>query len=172
MPAAGLAMAGVARAAGPTKITKIEFIRFRRDLRIRDVSPNWFWVRLHTDSGITGIGESYPGTEAHLGALKEIAPYLIGKDPTRIDQSNLKLSEKTLNVVKEVQRISEEVGKPMSQVAINWVRQQPKAQMIPILGARSKKQLKDNLGVLDWSLSDEQWKCLDEVSAIDMGFPH
>jgi L-alanine-DL-glutamate epimerase-like enolase superfamily enzyme len=67
------------------KITKIEFIRFRRDLRIKDVSPNWFWVRLHTDAGISGIGESYPGTEAHLGALKEIAPYVIGKDPTQIE---------------------------------------------------------------------------------------
>lgn len=86
LPAAGLTMAAAARAAGPAKITRIEFIRFRRDLRIRDVSPNWFWVRLHTDTGITGIGESYPGTEAHLGVLKEIAPYLIGKDPTRIER--------------------------------------------------------------------------------------
>ncbi len=94
------------------------------------------------------------------------------KDPTRINQKELKLREKSLKIVEEVQRISEEVGKPMSQVAINWIRQAPKAQMIPILGARSAKQLKDNLGVLDWKLTDEQWKCLDEVSAIDMGFPH
>jgi len=94
------------------------------------------------------------------------------KDPTRIDQSELKLGEKTLNVVKEVETISKEAGKPMSQVAINWVRQQPKAQMIPIIGARSAKQLKDNLGTLDWKLTDEQWRRLDEVSAIDLGFPH
>ena len=94
------------------------------------------------------------------------------KDPTRIDQGNLKLGEKTLKIVSEVENISKGVGKSMSQVAINWVRQQPKAQMIPILGARSAKQLKDNLGVLDWKLSDEQWKSLDEVSAIDLGFPH
>jgi aryl-alcohol dehydrogenase-like predicted oxidoreductase len=94
------------------------------------------------------------------------------KVPTRVDQDKLKLSEKSSNILKEVQRISEEVGKPMSQVAINWVKHQPKAQMIPILGARSAKQLKDNLGVLDWKLTDEQWKCLDEVSAINLGFPH
>lgn len=94
------------------------------------------------------------------------------EDPTRIDQEKLKLGEKSMKVVNEVKRIAEEVGKPMSQVAINWVRQQPKAQMIPILGARSEEQLKDNLAVLDWKLSDEQWKCLDEVSAIDLGFPH
>jgi len=73
-------------AAGPMKITKVEAIRFRRELRIQDLYPNWFWVRLHTDAGITGIGESYPGTEAHLGALKEMADLVIGKDPTRIER--------------------------------------------------------------------------------------
>jgi L-alanine-DL-glutamate epimerase-like enolase superfamily enzyme len=81
-----LAPAVAVRAAGPMKITKIEFIRFRTDLRIKDVRPNWFWVRLHTDAGVTGIGESYPGTEAHRGALKELAPYVLGKDPTRIER--------------------------------------------------------------------------------------
>ena len=74
------------RGASPTKITKIEFIRFRTDLRIKDVRPNWFWVRLHTDTGVTGIGESYPGTEAHRGALKDLASYILGKDPTRIER--------------------------------------------------------------------------------------
>ena len=43
-------------------------------------------MRLHTDKGIIGIGESYPGYEAHRGALKEIAPTVLGKDPTRIDR--------------------------------------------------------------------------------------
>lgn len=44
--------------------------------------------------------------------------------------------------------------------------------MIPILGARRVEQLEDNLGVLDWSLTDEYIKQLNEVSAINMGFPH
>jgi aryl-alcohol dehydrogenase-like predicted oxidoreductase len=57
-------------------------------------------------------------------------------------------------------------------VVFNWVRQQPKAQVIPIPGARSAKQLKDNLGVLDWKLTEEKWKCLDEVNAMDLGVPH
>lgn len=94
------------------------------------------------------------------------------KSPTRLNQKKLKLSEKTISIVKEVEKISKEAGKPMSQVAINWVRQHPNTQMIPILGARSAKQLQDNMGVLDWSLSAEQYQRLNEVSAIDMGFPH
>lgn len=81
-PAARMA----AQTAGPLKITKVEALRFRRDLRMQGVSPNWTWVRLHTDQGITGVGESYPTDEAHMGALRELAPLLIGKDATRIER--------------------------------------------------------------------------------------
>jgi aryl-alcohol dehydrogenase-like predicted oxidoreductase len=94
-------------------------------------------------------------------------------DPTRLDPEKLDLSEKAQSVVREVQRVAEVVGRPMSQVAINWVRQQQdRAQIIPILGARRLEQLQDNLAVLEWELSAEQRKRLDEVSAIDLGFPH
>src|SRR4030095_16073865 len=81
-----LAAARAAAAVGPMKITKVEVVRFRRDLRIQGLAPNWTWVRLHTDTGLIGIGESYPTQEAHIGALREIAPLLLGKDPTRIDR--------------------------------------------------------------------------------------
>jgi len=94
-------------------------------------------------------------------------------EPTRIDPNKLELSEKAHAVVREVQKISQESGRSMSQVAINWVRQQQnKSQIIPIVGARNMTQLKDNLGVLDWTLNDDQLKRLDDVSKIDMGFPH
>jgi aryl-alcohol dehydrogenase-like predicted oxidoreductase len=95
------------------------------------------------------------------------------EDPTRLHADELELSEKAVAVVEEVQRVAGETGRTMSQVAINWIRQQgDKSQIIPILGARSAAQLEENLGVLDWALSDDQLKRLDEVSKIDMGFPH
>ncbi len=75
-----------AAAVGPMKITKIEAVRFRQDLRIQGIAPNWMWVRLHTNTGLIGIGESYPGHEAHRGALKELSSYILGKDPTQIDR--------------------------------------------------------------------------------------
>lgn len=91
---------------------------------------------------------------------------------TRLDPDNLKLSDKAQAVVLEVQKIAQETGRSMGQVAINWIRQKPKAQMIPILGARTAAQLQDNLGALDWSLTEEQWKRLDDASHIELGFPH
>ena len=94
-------------------------------------------------------------------------------EPTRVNPEQLKLSEQAMSIVKEVQAIAQECERPMSQVAINWIRQQThKAQIIPIIGARSVTQLQDNLAVLDWSLTPEQLDRLEKVSAIDMGFPY
>jgi len=45
--------------------------------------------------------------------------------------------------------LAKEIGRIPSQVAINWVRQTP-YQMIPIMGARTEKQLKDNLGCIEF----------------------
>ena len=45
-----------AAAAGPMKITKIEAVHFNPEIRLQGVSPNWTWVRLHTDTGLIGIG--------------------------------------------------------------------------------------------------------------------
>ena len=63
-------------------------------------------------------------------------------------------SEAELAAGAAVVRLAGELGRSPAQVAINWVRQQP-GNIIPILGARSVKQLQDNLGCLDFRLTDE-----------------
>ena len=42
----------------------------------------------------------------------------------------------------------------------------------PIIGARTPEQLGDNLGALEVDFTAAQLARLDEVSAIDLGFPH
>ena len=47
--------------------------------------PNLLYVHVHTDEGITGLGETFLGVgpvEAHFHEI--IAPYLLGKDPSKI----------------------------------------------------------------------------------------
>ncbi len=75
-----------AEAVGPLKITRIEAVRFNPERRIQGIAPNWIWVRLHTDKGLVGVGETYPGHEAHVGALRELAPFVLGKDSTQIER--------------------------------------------------------------------------------------
>jgi len=93
-------------------------------------------------------------------------------EQTRNDKNEVKISERVQKIVDEVAAIAQETGKSKTQVCVNWIRQQQnRAQLIPILGARTPEQLQDNLGSLDWSLTDEQLVRLDEVSRIDYGFP-
>lgn len=81
------------------------------------------------------------------------------------------VSEKKLTVAAEVIKIADELGRAPSQVALNWVRQQT-GVMIPIIGARTLKHIEDNLGCVEFKLSDEQLKRLSDASKIELGFPH
>lgn len=68
-----------------------------------------------------------------------------------------------------VEQIAREVCCTPAQVAINWVRSKG---IIPILGANKLSQLQSDLACLDFQLSGEQLKALDDVSNIELGFPH
>ena len=80
-------------------------------------------------------------------------------------------SDRIKKIASVLMELAKETGRTPSQIAINWVRQRP-YQMIPILGARSEKQLREDLGCLDFELTPEQIDCLNEASPIDLGFPH
>jgi aryl-alcohol dehydrogenase-like predicted oxidoreductase len=70
-----------------------------------------------------------------------------------------------------VVKVAQETNATPSQVAIAWVRRSP-ALIVPLVGARTALQLKDNLGCLALELNEEQKARLDAVSAIEPGFPH
>jgi galactonate dehydratase len=56
-------------------------------LRLYPVAPRWLFLALDTDEGIVGWGEPVIEGRAHTvaAAVKELAPYLIGKDPRQIN---------------------------------------------------------------------------------------
>ena len=61
------------------KITAVETLRIAE-------RPNLVWVRLRTDEGITGLGESWFGSATVEADVHErIAPLLLGEDPEHID---------------------------------------------------------------------------------------
>ena len=91
--------------------------------------------------------------------------------PSEEPKRSTDTSERIKKIASVLMELAKETGHTPSQIAINWVRQRP-YHMIPILGARTEKQLKDNLGCLDFELTQEQIACLEEASPIDLGFPH
>jgi len=97
--------------------------------------------------------------------------YNENKNETGRAQMNNSINENNLSIASEVINVAKEVGCTPSQVALNWVRQQP-GVIIPIIGAKSESQLKDNVDCLKYPLNDEQLNRLNEITKIDLGFPH
>ncbi|HUX96957.1 MAG TPA: mandelate racemase/muconate lactonizing enzyme family protein [Bacteroidales bacterium] len=65
-------------------ITGIETVRFK--------NGHWMWIRLHTNEGITGTGETYPFNEANTAVIKDLewhswAGKLMGTNPLEIEQT-------------------------------------------------------------------------------------
>ncbi len=73
-------------------------------------------------------------------------------------------------MAREVIAVADELGVTPAQVAIAWVRAQP-WHSVPIVGARTETQLRENLGALEVELSTEHLERLDAVSEFRVGFP-
>lgn len=60
------------------KITQLEILK---------VPPSWVWIKIHTDEGITGLGEPYleNHADAVIAEVLRMEPFLIGQDPTRVE---------------------------------------------------------------------------------------
>ena len=56
------------------KITQLEIIK---------VPPSWVWLRIHTDEGVTGLGEPYLENHAEsvIAEVRRLEPLLLGSDP-------------------------------------------------------------------------------------------
>ncbi len=98
---------------------------------------------------------------------------LTGKynSPSNEPRRSKEVSAENLKLAETLMQVARDIGRTPSQVAINWVRQQKSALMIPILGARTLKHIQDNLGCLEFELTREQMEQLTNASPISLGFP-
>ena len=72
-------------------------------------------------------------------------------------------TERTWNLIDAVQKVAEDRGVSMAEVALAWVTDQP-AVTATILGARTTDQLETNLLAADLHLSAEETAALDQAS--------
>jgi aryl-alcohol dehydrogenase-like predicted oxidoreductase len=87
---------------------------------------------------------------------------------TRINPASI--SEHQRNVATTLQSVADDAGATPSQVAIAWARSRSPA-IHPIIGARRRDQLLDNLGATDVDLRDDAAARLDAAAGIDLGCP-
>lgn len=64
-----------------------------------------------------------------------------------------------------------DLGKSVTQIAINWLLRRPTVSSV-IIGARNEAQLRENLGAADFTLDDESIAMLDAASARALPYPY
>lgn len=89
----------------------------------------------------------------------------------RVKEESKRRSQWALDISKVVVEEAEKLGITPAQLAYRWTMEQSH-QVIPIIGARTSNQLADSLEVVNISIPPETLQRLNEVSAIELGFPH
>lgn len=77
--------AAAAQSAPSMKITRIETVYWKS----RDEAPfwpHWTWVKIDTDAGVSGIGETYPRGSVEAAVVHSAAASLLGDDPRDIER--------------------------------------------------------------------------------------
>jgi aryl-alcohol dehydrogenase-like predicted oxidoreductase len=75
------------------------------------------------------------------------------------------------NVVDALEAVAAEVGKSVTQVALNWLLQRPTVCNL-VVGARNEAQLVENIGAVGWQLSTAQIERLDWASQRTPIYPY
>src|SRR5688572_21307874 len=80
-------------------------------------------------------------------------------------------NEYLYTVVDALDAVAKETGRSVPQVALNWLLRRPSVANV-IIGARDEKQLRDNLGAIEFTLTPEQMAVLDNASARTPAYPY
>jgi aryl-alcohol dehydrogenase-like predicted oxidoreductase len=132
----------------------------------------WELMPLADDQGIGALVWSPLGWGRLTGKIRRGRPLPLNSRLHATAQFGPPVNEKRLYAVVDVlDAIAQEAGRTVPQVAIAWLLTRPTVSSV-IIGARDEAQLRDNLGAIGWSLSADQLKRLDEVSAVMPPYPY
>lgn len=98
----------------------------------------------------------------------------VAEDESRSMQSHPvwhQIPDKMFDVVDLAEKIGKHHGRSTAQVAIRWLLQKDVTSSV-IIGARTLEQLDQNMAVNGWSLSADEMKQLDDMSACEPPYPY
>jgi aryl-alcohol dehydrogenase-like predicted oxidoreductase len=98
----------------------------------------------------------------------------VGRLETLKDSPNpafRRLTPRNQAIIAELEAVAKAIGRPMAQVALNWVANRPGVASV-IVGATTPAQLASNLAALSFSLPAELKQRLDAASAPPPAYPY
>lgn len=88
---------------------------------------------------------------------------------TTSDPEAMQESEKTKQIVDSLAIIAGQLNATIGQVALSWLLTK---DLFPIIGVRTSGHIDESLGALNIHLDNEQIRILDELSAVNLQYPH
>jgi aryl-alcohol dehydrogenase-like predicted oxidoreductase len=132
----------------------------------------WELMPLARDQGVGALVWSPLGWGRLTGKIRRGQPLPSNSRLQATAQFGPPVDEARLYAIIEVlDTIATETARTVPQIAIAWLLSRPTVSSV-IIGARDEAQLRDNLGAVGWSLSVNQIKRLDEVSAVMPPYPY
>ena len=124
----------------------------------------WELMPLGLDQGVDLMVWSPLGWGRLTGKIRRGQPIQSGRIQAGGATGGPEVADEHLyNVVDVLDKIAQETGKSITQIALNWLLQRPTVANI-VIGARDEKQLVQNLGALGWQLTPDQMERLHQVS--------
>ncbi len=132
----------------------------------------WDLLPLGADQGLGALVWSPLGWGRLTGKIRRGQPLPAGSRLHETAGFGPPVEEELLyRVVDALEEVAAETGRSVPQVALNWLTRRPTVASV-IIGARNEAQLRDNLGAVGWSLSEEQAARLEAASAVTAPYPH
>ncbi len=132
----------------------------------------WELMPLARDQGVGALVWSPLGWGRLTGKIRRNAPLPAGSRLHATADYGPPVDEARLyDVIDVLEAIAAETGKSVPQVAIAWLLARPTVSSV-IIGARNEEQLRQNLGAVGWSLSQEQIDRLSAASETTAPYPY
>ncbi|WP_311275966.1 aldo/keto reductase [Methylobacterium sp. WCS2018Hpa-22] len=132
----------------------------------------WELMPLGIDQGVGLMVWSPLGWGRLTGKIRRRQPNQSGRIAAGGAEGGPPVSDEYLfGVVDALDDVAAETGRTVAQVALNWLLTRPTVCNI-VVGARTEEQLKQNLAVLDWTLTPEQVARLDAASQETPIYPY
>src|SRR5450631_1892532 len=132
----------------------------------------WELMPLGLDQGLGAVVWSPLGWGRLTGKIRRGAPLPeISRLHKTADNGPQMSDDYLYQVVDALDEVAEQTGKSVPQIALNWLLRRPTISTL-IVGARNEAQLRQNLGAVGWTLTEEQASLLDKASAVPLAYPY
>jgi aryl-alcohol dehydrogenase-like predicted oxidoreductase len=138
-------------------------IQLPYSLNNRAIEPEFVPMAQSLGMGVMGWSPISGGLLS--GKYKRAATGVVGEGRLGNPDSPVSITEHDWRVIGGLESVAADLGRPMSQVAINWVVTRPAVSAV-VIGASSAKQLDGNLAALDFVIPEDARRVLDEASAL------